>query len=358
MTTEKTYDVHLEIFEGPLDLLLYLIRKSDLDIYDIPISNITSEYLAYIDILKEMNLDVAGEFLVMASTLMQIKAHQLLPAITSEAEEGPDPRAELINRLLEYQRYKEAAKDLHQKLEANRNVFYRGSPVFSESDYHMDASLFDLLDAFRSVLDELKPEVREVLYEEIPMETKIREILTYMEGKPHVTFRELLHLATTRHELIVTFLAILELIRLKQIAARQVQTFGDIRVYRVEEGVEIPAVIEEMTAAGQLAKPDLPPSNEPAKPEGSATDADETAQALLAAKKWLKRPATQDATPLPLEEAVVSAEATEPAAVVAPGTDEASSDVLPEPAHAAASDSHDIKNSEVSHGQDEPQKNS
>ncbi len=324
MTTEKTYDVHLEIFEGPLDLLLYLIRKSDLNIYDIPISKITSEYLAYIDILKEMNLDVAGEFLVMASTLMQIKAHQLLPAITSEAEEGPDPRAELINRLLEYQRYKEAAKDLHQRLETNKNVFYRGSPVFSDSDYHMDASLFDLLDAFRSVLDELKPEVREVLYEEIPMETKIREILTYMEGKPHVTFRELLHLATTRHELIVTFLAILELIRLKQIAARQVQTFGEIRVYRVEEGVEIPPVIEEMTAAGQLAKPDQQPAAE-ANPESSASEADETAQALLAAKKWLKRPATQDSTPLPLEEATASAEKID---------------------------------SEVSHGQDEPQANS
>jgi segregation and condensation protein A len=281
MTNAKPYDVHLDIFEGPLDLLLYLIRKSDLDIYDIPISQITSEYLAYIDLLKEMSLDVAGEFLVMASTLMQIKAHTLLPAPNAEAEEGPDPRAELINRLLEYQRYKEAAKDLHGRLEANRDIFYRGTPVFSENDYHMDASLFDLLDAFRDVLSELKPEVREVLYEEIPMENKIREILAYMDERPYVTFRELLHLATNRHGLIVTFLAILELIRLKQVAARQVQNFGEIRVYKVEEGKEIPPVIEEMTAASQLMAPAVPsPMPEAAEPKPEMPSAEEAPQAV------------------------------------------------------------------------------
>jgi segregation and condensation protein A len=258
----KTYDVHLDIFEGPLDLLLYLIRKSDLDIYDIPISQITSEYLAYMDVMKDLSLDVAGEFLVMASTLMQIKAQTLLPAPSVEGDDGPDPRAELVNRLLEYQRYKEAAKELHHKLEANKDVFYRGAPVFSENDYHMDASLFDLLDAFRDVLKELKPEVREVLYEEIPIEFKTREILDFMEGRPYATFRELLRLATNRHGLIVTFLALLELIRLKQIVARQVQIFGEIRVYKIEEGRDIPDVVEEMTAARQLDEPAAPPAGE------------------------------------------------------------------------------------------------
>src|SRR5678810_252883 len=121
-----SHEVHLDIYEGPLDLLLYLIRKNDLSIYDIPISQITSEYLAYIDLMKELKLDMAGEFLVMAASLMQIKARLLLPAPPAEQEEGPDPRAEIINRLLEYQRYKEAAKTLGSRLLSRKDVHYRG----------------------------------------------------------------------------------------------------------------------------------------------------------------------------------------------------------------------------------------
>lgn len=238
------HEVRLEVFEGPLDLLLHLIQKDDLDIYDIPISQITSEYLSYIDLLKEMKLDVAGEFLVMAATLMQIKARTLLPAPSVEGEDGPDPRAELVNRLLEYQRYKEAARELEKKLQNNKDFHYRGAPVFSEDDFVMDASLFDLLDAFRDVLKDLRPEVREILYEEIPIEVKIREILTFLEGRPYATFREILRRETTRHALIVSFLAILELIRLKQIVARQTDNFGEIRVYRSEATAQI-SLIEE-----------------------------------------------------------------------------------------------------------------
>jgi segregation and condensation protein A len=240
----SAHEVHLEVFEGPLDLLLHLIQKNDLDVYDIPISQITSEYLAYIDILKEMQLDVAGEFLVMASTLMQIKARTLLPAPAVEGEEGPDPRAELVNRLLEYQRYKEASRDLEKRLQNNKDFHYRGAPVFSEDDYTLDVSLFDLLDAFRDVLKELRPEVREILYEEIPIEVKIREVLTFLEGRDYATFREILRRETTRHALIVTFLALLELIRLKQIVARQTDLFGEIRVYRSEATAQI-SLIEE-----------------------------------------------------------------------------------------------------------------
>lgn len=243
-----THEVHLECFEGPLDLLLHLIQKDDLNIYDIPVSQITSEYLAYMDLIKDMKLDVAGEFLVMASTLMQIKARTLLPAPSSaEGEEGPDPRVELINRLMEYQRYKEAAKELDKKLQANRDIHYRGAPVFSEEDYSLDASLFDLLDAFRDVLRDLKPEIREILYEEIPIEVKIREILTFLEGKTYATFREILRRQETRQALIVTFLAVLELIRLKQIVARQTTVFEEIRVYRSEATAEI-SLIEETPA--------------------------------------------------------------------------------------------------------------
>src|SRR5271154_2575839 len=112
MTTTPGYEVHLEIFEGPLDLLLFLIKKNDLDIYDIPLHEITQEYLSYLDIIKDLNLETAGDFLVMASTLMQIKARTLLPSQEALEEQGPDPRAELISKLLEYQKYKEAAKFL------------------------------------------------------------------------------------------------------------------------------------------------------------------------------------------------------------------------------------------------------
>src|SRR5262245_34251220 len=119
-----TYQVKIDIFEGPLDLLLHLIQKNDLDIYDIPISEITTEYLNYLDIFKELNLTVAGEFLVMASTLMQIKAHTLLPVDVEGVLEGPDPRAELVQRLLEYQKFKEAAKVLNGHFEQQRDIYY------------------------------------------------------------------------------------------------------------------------------------------------------------------------------------------------------------------------------------------
>lgn len=261
------HEVHLDIFEGPLDLLLYLVKRDDLNIYDIPVSHITSEYLAYLDLMKELKLDVAGEFLVMASTLMQIKARQLLPAPKSEQDEGPDPRSELINRLLEYQRYKEAARTLEKRLAVNRDVHYRGAPVFAASDYTLDASLFDLLDAFRDVLKGLKPDVREIFYEEIPIELKIREILSFLEEKKFATFRDILKRETTRHGLIVTFLAVLELIRLKQITARQPENFSEIRIYRVEDApAEAPPVPEPepLPSAAAPAEPPAPTAG----PEG------------------------------------------------------------------------------------------
>src|SRR6266850_2496253 len=124
-TTPPGNDVRLENFEGPLDLLLFLIRKNDLDIYDIPIADITQEYLSYLDLIKELDLEMAGDFLVMASTLMQIKAQMLLPSPEGEESEGPDPREELINKLLEYQRYKEAASMLSTYNEKAKDVYYR-----------------------------------------------------------------------------------------------------------------------------------------------------------------------------------------------------------------------------------------
>src|SRR3954470_4780057 len=148
-------DVRLENFEGPLDLLLYLIRKNDLEISDIPIAEITQEYLSYLDLIKELNLETAGDFLVMASTLMQIKAQMLLPSPEGEEAEGPDPREELINKLLEYQRYKEAASVLTVFNEKAKDVYYRQAPPpFSQDEFVLKASVFDLLGAFQKLLDE------------------------------------------------------------------------------------------------------------------------------------------------------------------------------------------------------------
>jgi segregation and condensation protein A len=231
------YDVHLEIFEGPLDLLLYLIKKDDLEISEIPIAQITQEYLSYIAAMKELNLEIAGDFLVMASTLMQIKARMLLPGAEGEEEEE-SPLDELKARLLEYQRFKEVAQLLGNKENEFSQIYYRPAPAFDKSDFTLEASLFDLISSFRDVLQELPANVKEIVYEEIPIERKIREILDFLEGKEFITFKELLIRAQNRIELIVSFLAVLELIRLKQVIARQAEIFGEVRVYRITAAIE------------------------------------------------------------------------------------------------------------------------
>ncbi|MDI6641353.1 MAG: segregation/condensation protein A [Elusimicrobiota bacterium] len=232
-------DIHLEIFEGPLDLLLFLIRKNDLNIYDIPISQITAEYLEYLELMKELNLDIASEFLVMAATLMQIKSRTLLPQETVE-EEGPDPRAELISKLLEYQKYKLAAEELSKRELSQQGIYYRSAPIFTDEDFFLEVSIFDLIDTFRTVLKQLPTEVKEIIYEEIPIESKIRQILSKLEtaktdkhNRKFINFTDLLMSETTRLSMIVLFLALLELIRLKQVIVRQSRPFGEIRIYLV-----------------------------------------------------------------------------------------------------------------------------
>jgi segregation and condensation protein A len=234
-TIASGVDVRLENFEGPLDLLLFLIRKSDLDIYDIPIAQITQEYLSYLDIIKELNLETAGEFLVMASTLMQIKAQMLLPSPEGEEAEGPDPREELMNKLLDYQRYKEAALTLAVFNDKAKDIFYRQvPPVFGEEEYVLKSSVIDLLAAFQRVLEEAPKEVSQIMREEIPLEVKIRHILDLLENRESVAFEDLFTPGARRLELIVTFMALLELIRLKQITALQEGVFAQIRIYRAE----------------------------------------------------------------------------------------------------------------------------
>lgn len=236
MSDTPQLDVRLEIFEGPLDLLLHLIKKSDLDIYDIPIAEITREYLSCLTLMKDLNLETAGEFLVMASTLMQIKAQMLLPSPDAESQEsGPDPRAELVNKLLEYQRFKEAAGILSGYKEKAKDIYYRAIPPhFEEADFALQASVFDLLGAFKRVLEQAPREVGQILREEITIEAKIRELLDLLGERSSVSFEELFSTRGRRLDLIVTFLALLELIRLKQVVALQSEVFGSIRVYRAD----------------------------------------------------------------------------------------------------------------------------
>jgi segregation and condensation protein A len=229
-------DVNLDVFEGPLDLLLHLIKKNDLAISDIPIAQITQEYLTYLDLMKDLNLEMAGEFLVMASTLVQIKAQMLLPAPdVADEDAGPDPREELVNKLLEYQRFKEAAGVLSVYKEKAKDIFYRSNPPqFERDDFTLRASVFDLLTAFKRVLDRAPKEVGQILREEITIESRIREVLDALQVKASMAFEELFAGSRRRIDLIITFLALLELIRMKQIVAMQPDIFGELRIYRAD----------------------------------------------------------------------------------------------------------------------------
>ena len=263
------YDIHTDSFEGPLDLLLHLIKKNDLKISEIKIAEITSEYLAYLDLMKELNIDIAGEFLVMASTLMQIKARTLLPS-ESEKDGDEDSFDQLKNRLLEYQKYKEVGKLLSYKILESSQIYYRPAPVVNKQDYVLDVSIFDLMSSFRDALIALPESVKEIMYKEIPIETKIREILDVLEGRQYVSFTEILKFQKTKMDLIVCFMAVLELVKSKQIAAKQSELFEDIRIYRVYNDAE-PEVkddseefefVREQRAEADVPAPDLELSGE------------------------------------------------------------------------------------------------
>ena len=228
--------VRTEAFEGPLDLLLHLIRKNEVDIYNIPIAEITRQYLDYLDVMRELNLDIAGEFLVMASTLIQIKSQMLLPNPVEEGEEeqGEDPRAELVRRLLEYEKYRQAAVDLASRHLLERDVFARTfpSPELEElapEETFAEIEMFELVDAFRRILAKApKESFHEVGSENISIADRISDILDYMAGKEMVTFEELFLGNLTREYIVATFLAVLELCRLKMIKLTQVEIYGDI----------------------------------------------------------------------------------------------------------------------------------
>lgn len=234
------YHIKLERFEGPLDLLLHLIKIEEIDIYDIPIAHITLQYLSYIEMMQMLDLDVAGEFLVMAATLMRIKARMLLPAgPTEEEEEEEDPREELVRRLLEYKRFKEAAQTLREKEEQRRLVFERGvSEIASENGEVIleEASLFDLMDALRQAISRVSEiPVHEVEPDRLDVVRRIREIYALLRVRGKVLFSELLEGCGTRIEIIGTFVSILELVRTGTAIAVQRRLFGEIWIYSLQE---------------------------------------------------------------------------------------------------------------------------
>ena len=245
----EDYPVKLENFEGPLDLLLHLIRKHEVDIYDIPIVLITRQYLDYLDVMKELDLDLAGEFLVMAATLIQIKARMLVPRIEDEVEvdlDLEDPRDALVRRLLEHQRYKAAAELLHERetvrsaqwgLPETRLGDLAGEPYERE----LEVDLFGLLQAFQAVLKRARerPAFR-LPSAEVSIETRTRELLQRLAGIDACGFEDLFDDDRSRGELVTTFLALLEMIRLKLIQVFQAAPFGPIRVYRRDRPDDAP----------------------------------------------------------------------------------------------------------------------
>lgn len=227
--------VHLEIFEGPLDLLLHLIKKNEVSITDIPIATITEQYLATLELMQSFNLDVAGEFLVMAATLIHIKSRMLLPAGDEESEEdeGVDPRDELVRRLMEYQRFKDAAEQLQGREILSRDVFLRSAAPSEEiaPPGFRNVSVFELLTALQRVLERLpKDAVHEVTLEKISLREKMTLLLDTLRVHGKVTFESLFAEGKTRMEVVVTFLAMLELVKVRAIRVSQEEPGGSIVV--------------------------------------------------------------------------------------------------------------------------------
>ncbi len=225
--------IQLENFAGPLDLLLHLIKTNEMDIYNIQMVEITEQYLAVIEQMKQLDLDVAGEFLLMAATLLHIKSRMLLPVNDEEEEEEEeDPRAELVRRLLEYQCYKEVAESLADYPLLNRDVFsacYVPTELLDESEGDISVGIYQLTEAFHRLLKEAPVEVfHEVVREQLSVAEHVHLVLSKLSDKNRLAFREIFSISPTRLELIVTFLATLELIKMRMVRVEQANEFGDI----------------------------------------------------------------------------------------------------------------------------------
>ena len=235
---ETDYKVKLEVFEGPLDLLLYLIKQDEIDIYDISLERITSQYLEYLQAFKELNIELAGEFIVMAANLIYLKSRSLLPLDQQPPEEDAgeeDPRWELIRQLIEYKKFKEAATELHLRELQQERMFAReaaSSAALQEPLRLGEVGIFQLINAFQTVIKriEARQEVQEIFGERFSVSEKIDMILRRVGTGAPLRFSDLFGQVVSRVEVVVTFLALLELIRLKQVRAFQKNIFGEIEI--------------------------------------------------------------------------------------------------------------------------------
>ena len=239
------YAIKLDIFEGPLDLLLYLIKKNEIDIYNIPVALITEQYLQYLKIIKSLNLDLAGEYLVMASTLIHIKSSMLLPVPDEPSAEEleEDPRAELVRQLLEYQTFKEAAAESGAKAAFGKGCIYTSTALpeeiektIADEDELVEVSIFELIEAFHHLVSRIdKKELLEIDLEKLSLTDIINDVMERLTREKNLTFEDLLGERKDRRRIIYTFLALLEFIKLKMIKAYQTSAFGVIRIFPAVE---------------------------------------------------------------------------------------------------------------------------
>ncbi|MBV9644322.1 MAG: segregation/condensation protein A [Verrucomicrobia bacterium] len=241
---QTDYKVKLEVFEGPLDLLLYLIKKDEVNIYEVSIERITTQYLAYLETFRMLDLEIAGEFVLMAANLIYIKSRSLLPIHQQppdEETEEEDPRWDLIRQLIEYKKFKDAAFQLHQMELLQEGLIVRvpARPVFADSGTLLksEVGIFDLINAFQKVLRKIeskREDLREIFEESFTVSDKIDFIMRTIPGKKSVTFSDLFASAASRTEIAVTFLALLELIRMNQIRVFQTGLFSEIEIRESE----------------------------------------------------------------------------------------------------------------------------
>ncbi len=244
--------IQLPAFAGPLDLLLHLIRVNEINIYDIPIVEVTRQYEEYLDLMHELNLELAGDYLVMAATLVYIKSKMMLPPPPGEEQPQEDPRAELRDRLLEYQRYKEAALVLAERHRGTLQTWGMGAPAaeMSQGETVVEASLFDLLTAFQKVLRSIGvDQLLEFRRDTLPVADSIARIWELLEWVPSLLFEELILQQRTRAECVVMFLAVLEMMRLQMMRATQARSGGQILIWR-----RTPLLLTAATPAGRAPR--------------------------------------------------------------------------------------------------------
>ncbi|HEY4754635.1 MAG TPA: segregation/condensation protein A [Ignavibacteriaceae bacterium] len=238
------YKIKLEQFEGPLDLLLFFIRRDELNIYDIPISRITKEFLEYVNLIKLLDLEIAGDFILMASTLMHIKVRMLLPREVDEKGEEIDPRTELVQALLEYKKYKEMSEELSFFESNQRKISFRGNYSIDSketySDYDVllkDVSIYDLAKTFKKIIEGIKEEpIHEVITLNISIDEQIEHIMNLIEAKPELTFLDLVGGMKEKIRIVVTFVALLELTKMGKIGIRASKNYNNFTLYKLTNG--------------------------------------------------------------------------------------------------------------------------